>query len=167
MIKNIITKSGWLKLYKNKFFKKSANANKQLKPVTHTNVFYMLYGQRSFVHICMAKERENNYLHIIVLYVVCTKVISSYLYRIRKRKITTCIGLLLVFFLSLSLSLDFWGMNYEEFICVKLPLSLFNFFFPFIVNQLLFYKFRKKIITITLYFNKNNHRPLEIQDISH
>ena len=131
MIKNIITKSGQLTLYNKFFFFKSANANKQLKPVTHTNVFYMLYGQRSFVHICMAKERENNYLHIIVLYVVCTKVISSYLYRIRKRKITTCIGLLLVFFLSLSLSPDFWSMNYEEFICVRLPLSPNFFFFTF------------------------------------
>ena len=107
MIKNIITKSGQLKLYNKFFFFKSANANKQLKPVTHTNVFYMLYGQRSFVHICMAKERENNYLHIIVLYVVCTKVISSYLNRIRKRKITTCIGLLLVFFHSLSRFLEY------------------------------------------------------------
>ena len=48
-------------------------------------------------------------------------------YSIRKRKIITCIGLLLVFFLSLSL--DFWSMNYEEFTCVKLPLFLLIFFF--------------------------------------
>ena len=40
----------------------------------------MLYAQRSFFHICMEKEREDNYLHIIVLYVVCTKVFCSYLY---------------------------------------------------------------------------------------
>ena len=129
MIKNIITKSGQLKLYNKFFFFKSANANKQLKPVTHTNVFYMLYGQRSFVHICMAKERENNYLHIIVLYVVCTKVISSYLYRIRKRKITTCIGLLLVFFLSLSLRI--FGVWTMKSLYVWDFLSLQIYFFTF------------------------------------
>ena len=129
MIKNIITKSGQLKLYNKFFFFKSANANKQLKPVTHTNVFYMLYGQRSFVHICMAKERENNYLHIIVLYVVCTKVISSYLYRIRKRKIITCIGLLLVFFLSLSLQI--FGVWTMKSLYVWDFLSLQIYFFTF------------------------------------
>ena len=131
MIKNIITKSGQLKLYNKFFFFKSANANKQLKPVTHTNVFYMLYGQRSFVHICMAKERENNYLHFIVLYVVCTKVISSYLYRIRKRKITTCIGLLLVFFLSLSLQIfGVWTMK-SLYVWDFLSLQFFFFFYLF------------------------------------
>ena len=167
MIKNIIIKSGQLKLYNKFFFKKSANANKQLKPVTHTNVFYMLYGQRSFVHICMAKERENNYLHIIVLYVVCTKVISSYLYRIRKRKITTCIGLLLVFFLSLSP--DFWSMNYEEFICVRLPLSPNLFFYLLLLINFIFTNSGKKIITIISILTKTStvHKPSEIQDISH